>query len=451
MTQPPEPGPVKTGSMALTMVVYNWLMIAALGLLFPIWAAWMGARSKHRQVFLGRFFMPALRGEPHGCGDQPGPIWVHALSVGEVLSAEPLVKALAHRYGSGSLVFTASTRTGIDTARRTIGPHVRDVRHFPYDTLFSVERALKVIRPRRVVIVETDIWPNFLYRLKRRRTPVHLVNARLSNRSFAGYRRVKFLMAPLLAVFGCICAQTDLDRRRFMDLGVAERRLRTVGNIKFDQAPVRVSSQDLRRLRETFCLPANALVWVAGSTHDGEEGLLGSALRRLRAVGLDPVLIVAPRDPGRAKEVCRTLIRSGVAAVTMDRIRMQPNPSKVVVVDRIGILRDLYALADVTFVGGSLVRVGGHNPLEPASLAKPVLFGPHTDDFGWICQTLETAGGALRVEDERQLAGQTGRLMVNHDWRRHIGRRAYDVFLANRGAVERTLAAIGATGDRWNR
>lgn len=429
------------------ILVYNVAMFMALGVLFPVWMPLVGFSQKYRRIFLKRSFMPSLSADWYDAGNRSKPIWVHALSVGEVLSAEPLVKALTRSHGAGRLIFTASTRTGFETAMRIIAPHVRAVRHFPYDTLFSVDRALRVIQPRQVVIVETDLWPNFLYRLKRSRTPVYLVNARLSKRSFRGYRRVRCLMTPLWSVFERICVQTDLDRRRFTCLGVGNRRLATVGNIKFDQTPICVSSDDIRQLRDTFRLPANALVWVAGSTHEGEEELLASAFVKLRASGCDAVLIVAPRDPNRADGVCRVFARSGVKAVTMHRLATQSEASDVVVIDRIGILRRLYALADVAFVGGSLVEAGGHNPLEPASLAKPILFGRHTDDFGWICQTLETAGGALRVDDERQLADQVRRLMADHEWRRHIGRCAHDVFSENRGAVARTLAVIGETMD----
>lgn len=422
---------------------YNVVMAIAIFLLWPVWVPLVWFRKKHRHTFFKRLFMEALPRNDTAPADVHGPIWIHALSVGEVLSAEPLVKALSQKYGAQALIFSASTQSGFETATRVIAPHVGELRHFPYDTFFSVNRALKVINPRRVVIVETDIWPNFLNRLSQCRIPVHLVNARLSDRSFQGYKRIGFLMAPLLSIFGRICVQTDSDRARFMDLGVPDERLATVGNIKFDQAPVSVSAEDLNQLSERLSLSAGSPIWVAGSTHEGEEAVLSDAYRTLSSSGIDPVLIVAPRDPGRATAVCKIFNRSGVDARTMAQIERQPGPSAVVVVDRIGILRNLYALADVTFVGGSLVDAGGHNPLEPASVAKPICFGPHTDDFRWICQALEDAGGAFRVNDASQLALGTSHLIVNHEANRRVGRRASEVFFKNRGAVERTLAVIG--------
>jgi 3-deoxy-D-manno-octulosonic-acid transferase len=425
--------------------IYNFIMIALFGVLCPIWVPLVWFRKKHRRTFFKRLFMAAIPRNDTDAAGVHGPIWIHALSVGEVLSAEPLVKALSQKYGAGALVFSASTQSGFETATRVIALHVGELRHFPYDTFFSVKRALQVVRPRRVVIVETDIWPNFLYRLKKCRIPVHLVNARLSDRSFQGYKRIRFLMAPLLSIFSRICVQTDADRARFLDLGVSDKRLATVGNIKFDQAPVSVSSDDLNQLSEQLSLSGRAPVWVAGSTHEGEEALLSDAYGTMRSSGIDPVLIIAPRDPDRAAAVCDLFNRSGIDARTMDQIERQPGPSAVVVVDRIGILRNLYALADVTFVGGSLVAAGGHNPLEPASVAKPICFGPHTDDFRWICQTLVDAGGAFRVNDARELSFRTHHLFENQEANRRAGRRASEVFFKNRGAVARTLAVIGTS------
>jgi 3-deoxy-D-manno-octulosonic-acid transferase len=433
------------------IIVYNLIMAVAIFLLWPIWVPVVWTRNKHRDTFFKRLFMQAL--SPIGPESPVArrPIWIHALSVGEVLSAESLVKALAQKHGPRALVFTASTQTGVEMATRLIAPHVSAVRYFPYDALFSVNRALRVIQPRQVVIVETDIWPNFLYRLRRCRIPVHLVNARLSERSFRGYRRVGWLMAPLLSVFGRICVQTDSDRQRFRTLGVPDENVATVGNIKFDQPPATLSTAEIKQLREQFKLPADVPIWVAGSTHEGEEDVLSVAYRAVYASGIHPALIVAPRDPGRADSVCTLFKRSGCNASILAHLEKQPVPPSVVVIDRIGILRKLYALADVAFVGGSLVKAGGHNPLEPASVAKPVLIGPHTEDFRWICQTLEAAGGAIRVHDAQQLAATVIRLIANQADCRGVGRRAYQVFAENRGAVARTLAVIESCADRGDR
>jgi 3-deoxy-D-manno-octulosonic-acid transferase len=431
--------------MTALIVIYNVLMLVGLCLLCPVWPVLLVHREKHRRLFFNRLFMhsidvAAIAAEPD---DRSERIWVHALSVGEVLSAEPLVKALAQRYGSGNLVFTASTQTGFTLASRVISPYVSALRHFPYDTILSVKRSVGIIRPRKVVIVETDIWPNFLFHLHQRRIPVYLVNARLSDRSFRGYRRLGFLMMPLLSVFDAICVQSESDRLRFRQLGVADEKLAAVGNIKFDQAPVSVARSELDRLARRLNLASDAPIWVAGSTHDGEEEMVSAAFRRLQASGIDAAMIVAPRDPTRAKAVCTIFKRSGIDARTLSQIQRHPKAvQQVVVIDRIGVLRRLYALADVAFVGGSLVKAGGHNPLEPAAVGKPILFGPHTEDFRWICQTLEHAGGAIRVSDSDQLAEKVCGLLKNPRHRNQIGRRAFEVFGKHQGAVERTLTVL---------
>jgi 3-deoxy-D-manno-octulosonic-acid transferase len=422
-------------------------MLAAGITLAPVWVALVALRPKHRRVFFKRAFMPALEKRAFKGGQNGARIWIHALSVGEVLSAEPLVDALAKIHGAANLVFSASTFSGYETARRVISGKVGALRHFPYDTLFSVDRALRVFQPRWVVIVETDLWPNFLWRLKRRRIPVYLVNARLSENSFKGYRRIGFIMAPLLAVFARICVQTDADRRRFRGIGAADRQLITVGNMKFDQAPVDIPSGERSRLMNIFGLAPAAAVWVAGSTHPGEEQMLADACRKIRRSGIEAVLLVAPRDPGRADEVRGIFRRAGLRAMTLAEMESGAEPIDVVVIDRIGLLRKLYALADLAFVGGSLVKAGGHNPLEPASVARPVLFGPHTDDFAWICRTLEAAGGAIRIEDAHQLAEKVGELLGDKQMKRHVGRQAYGVFNRHRGAVTRTLAVLGDAAE----
>lgn len=432
------------------LLIYNFLMLAAICALSPVWIPLVALREKHRRTFFKRLFMPAITGAKNRaqCAANSHRIWIHALSVGEVLSAEPLVKALANKYGRAHLIFTTSTHTGFQTANRVIAAHVGAVRHFPYDTLFSVKRALNVIQPGQVVIVETDIWPNFLCGLNQNRIPVFLVNARLSDRSFRGYKRIGFLMAPLLAVFSRICVQTEADLQRFREIGVSDEKLTAVGNIKFDQAPVSIALEERRHLSHLFKLSPGTPVWVAGSTHPGEEEVLADACRQIRSSGIATRLMVAPRDPGRANDVCGIFNRAGIQAMTLGQMEKQPEATDVVAIDRIGILRQLYALADVAFVGGSLVRAGGHNPLEPASVAKPVLFGPHTDDFRWICRSLESAGGALRVCDSQQLAAAVGELILDKEKNSLIGERACAVFRNNRGAVERTLAAIGLDSDR---
>ena len=423
------------------IVLYNAILIGVIFLFFPLWIAMVGGREKHRTSFFKRLYMPPLK-EKNDRASSTDCIWIHALSVGEVLSAEPLVRALKKKYGRDRLVFTASTVTGYALAERVLASHVKGLRFFPYDLLFSVQRAIRVIRPCRVIIVETDIWPNFLHRMKRQRVPVFLVNARLSQHSFSGYKRISFLMAPLLSVFQRICVQTETDRHRFLELGVDGEKLVRAGNMKFDQDPVSSSVDERNRFLRRYRLPTDLPIWIAGSTHPGEEKMAIRACQYLTQRGIASILVVAPRDPARALDISRAFTAAGIPSQTLQQMEKAPVPVSAVIIDRIGMLRKLYVWSDVAFVGGSLVNAGGHNPLEPASAAKPILFGPHTEDFDWICKTLVHRQGAIRVNDASELGENVSHFLLHKDRSQRFGQRAYDVFRMHRGAVDRTLAVI---------
>ena len=426
------------------LFLYNLILVVAIGCLCPIWIPLVSLREKYRATVINRLAMAPISHNTNRLlsADTTCRRWIHALSVGEVMSAQPLVRHLSKQVGPESLVFTASTYTGYRTALQVMAPYVAAVRYFPYDLVFSVNRALRIIRPHQVIIVETDIWPTFLMRLQQCKIPVILVNARLSDRSWRGYKRCRPLMAPLLAMFTRICVQTELDRRRFLDVGAPDSKLVCVGNIKFDQPPIRLSAGDQRQLEARLNLPPGMPIWVAGSTHAGEEAMLISAYQRLRTAGGAPALVIAPRDPQRAVGICRRFQRAGLDAVLLKQAPDRDPPPRVVVIDRIGILRDLYTLADITFVGGSLINAGGHNPLEPASVAKPILAGPYTGDFRWIYEVLETNAGMQRVQDANELADCLSTMLQNQQQRARMGRQAFRVFRRHRGAVQRTVDVI---------
>ncbi|MDL2269423.1 3-deoxy-D-manno-octulosonic acid transferase [Desulfosarcina sp. OttesenSCG-928-A07] len=437
---------------------YNLLMMVVMIIAAPVWIVMGIASQKRRHTLFKRLFMARIR-HPH-CSAAPfsSPIWIHALSVGEVLSAEPLVIALKKSIGAENLIFTASTRTGFETASQVIFPHVAAIRYFPHDTVFSVLRAFDVIRPKQVIVVETDIWPNFLMLLKHRHIPVCLVNARLSDRSFAGYKRISFLMKPLLSVFDTICAQTEKDRQRFLALGVLAEKLAVPGNLKFDQPAIGGSPQKQDQIREKCRIPKGGFVWVAGSTHPGEEVMLAQAFgllqtrMREKQSDMNPenlFLVVVPRNPDRAREVANLFQSLKIPAATlMDRESRTRSEISVLVIDRIGLLRDVYAVCHGAFVGGSLVKAGGHNPLEPASAARPVLFGPYVDDFGWIYQELENAGGALCIRSVDTLA-KSLEWFLNHPEKAGImGNAGQAVFFRHQGAVQRTLDIIRPDGKK---
>ncbi|UCG65778.1 MAG: 3-deoxy-D-manno-octulosonic acid transferase [Deltaproteobacteria bacterium] len=429
------------------IVLYNILMFTGIALGFPLIIPMVLASDKRRKTLLPRLGLAAL---PEGISEHRShkpdskPIWVHALSVGEVISAFPLVKGLSGCFRDRNIVFSVSTKTGIEIADRLLKDYVDAIFFFPYDLAFSVKHISAKVDPAIVVIVESDIWPNFLFEMKRRKVPVALVNARLSNRSFLGYRRLSFFMEPLFLTFSKICTQTVEDAWRFEHLGVPSNRITKTGNLKFDQKYDPISKVELQRLRRSMHIRPGQNVLVAGSTHKGEETILVDAFSRMKEEFWDLLFIIAPRDPNRAESVCQIFRSAGFSAYLLkDLDRLAPDTRvDVIVIDTIGILKRLYALGDIAFVGGSLVHSGGQNPLEPALFSKPVLFGPDMSDFKQISHMLLESGGAFRVHDAESLYDTAAMLLWDHDRSKNMGKSAFDVFYANKGAVEKTVDAI---------
>lgn len=431
---PPYPGQGR-------VFLYNiaWMTAGLVG--WPVAAALFLGSRRHRDTMIHRFF-PARN--PRNRSGPGKSVWVHALSVGEVRSAVSLIEGLSRRSPPPALAFSASTRTGFDTAGKLVGRHAEDLFHFPVDFLLSVRRALDRAAPDLIVLVETDLWPNFLWETARRKVPVFLVNARLSDRSFHGYKRAQAITGPLFSLFSGVCVQTRKDGDRFRALGVPAKRIFRTGNLKFDNPVPEVSKAQGDRWRERLRIPASARVFVAGSTHAGEESDIAGAFRSHPAKEARLVLIVIPRDPSRAPVVAQLFRSSGFSAETLSRLDdpSLSRPVQVIIGDRIGVLPELYALGDAAFVGGSLVPGGGHNPLEPAAYGKPVLFGPDMSDFSDPAELLTAAGAARQVSCSRELAEQAVAILKTSQRRSRMGRKAMEVVRKNRGAVNRTLAAL---------
>jgi 3-deoxy-D-manno-octulosonic-acid transferase len=291
------------------------------------------------------------------------------------------------------------------------------------------------------VIVETDIWPNFLAETARRGVPVFLANARLSKRSLSGYRRAAFFIRPVFQCFAKICCQSALDADRFQRLGLPLELIPVTGSIKFDQTRESFPKSRLEEIRKTAGIPAGRKVMVAGSTHEGEEAVLAEALTLLKREFPDLCLIAAPRDPLRARAVRQVFQQAGFSGVLMSEPERCSDPD-VIIIDRIGVLNGLYAFADAAFVGGSLIRLGGHNPLEPAAWGRPILFGPYMSDFVEISHLLLESGGAEEVTDASSLYGAVKAILMGREKAEHMGSQALRVFQANKGAVERTVGII---------
>jgi 3-deoxy-D-manno-octulosonic-acid transferase len=379
----------------------------------------------------------ALR-ERFGFGVAPpaGAIWVHAVSVGEVQLAAALVRELRRRYPERALLVTTATPTGRRRALEAFGAEAA-VRYLPYDLPDAVARFLGRARPALALILETELWPNLYRECWRRGIPVLLANARLSPASVRRYRWLRGLIAETLAGV-TVAAQSAADAARFRELGAAPERVHEAGNLKFDVAVLPAVAREGAALRAA--LGAKRPVWVAGSTHAGEEEQLLDAHRLLGERVADALLVLAPRHPPRFEAVAALLGRRGVRFRRRTE-RLPPEPgTPVLLVDTLGELPAFYAAADVAFVGGSLVPVGGHNLVEPAALGRALLSGPATFNAEAVARLLREAGALEIVADSSALAARLAALLTDPAARARAGDRGLAVVAANRGALAKVLA-----------
>ena len=379
------------------------------------------------------------------------PLWLHAASVGEVQSLAPLVRQLRAALPALPLLVTVGTATGLARARQLwgqwAGPGLLPA---PWDLPGAARRFIDAVQPRAAVFVETELWPNLLHQASLTGIPLLLASARVSGRSAARYRRwATALMRDTTRAFTRIGAQTAADRERFISLGAQPQAVECWGNLKFDFVPPPGTAAQGRALRSMFA--PDRPMWVAGSTHSGEEEACLSAHASLqagaRARGAStPLLVIAPRRPERFEEVARLVAARGFSLRRhSDRASVTPPPAAdVLLVDQLGELLPYYAAADAAFVGGSLVPVGGHNLLEPAALGKPVLAGPHTGNAPDVAARLRSVGGLAIVEGAGSLAGALGELLGDAALARRRGDAAAAVVAANGGATTRALEAISA-------
>lgn len=363
-------------------------------------------------------------------------IWLHAVSVGEVQAAAPLVRALRTHYPRHTFVITTMTPTGAEQVRASLG---REVVHcyVPYDLPGAVRRFLTRIRPSAAIIMETELWPNIFHGCHVRSIPLLLVNVRLSARSAAGYRRIRHLTAEMLGHVSALAAQTRADAERVIALGVPAARVRVTGSIKFDvrlPASLREEAAVLRR-----SLGAERAVWIAASTREGEEPLILDALASVQRVLPQSLLVLVPRHPERFARVAALCRKHGFSTVLRSEQRACEPDTAVFIGDTMGELALLYAAADVAFVGGSLVPTGGHNMIEPAALGLPVIFGPHVFNFEEVSRLLCEAGAAEQVRTAEQLAAAVRTYLSDANLRHATGEKGMQLVAQNRGALDRVM------------
>jgi 3-deoxy-D-manno-octulosonic-acid transferase len=383
-------------------------------------------------------------------------IWIHAVSVGEVLTARALIPDLRRLYPRLRLFLSTTTITGQQIAKRSV-PGVDAVFYFPFDWAFIVRRTLRLVRPKLFIMMETEIWPNLLRECRRAAVRTILINGRISSRSYRRYRLVRPLFRRVLAHVDRFCVQGEESRRRLIDLGADPGRITLTGSLKFDSLDgPGVSSRTRARDRvlRFFRVPPSRPVIVAGSTMRDEERAIFRAFRRIKEVTTNPLLIVAPRHPERFADTVNLAQQAALVTMRRTELPIDDEPrAEVVVLDTIGELAQTYQIATVVFVGGSLVDVGGHNILEPAVFGKPIVFGPHMQNFAEITQTFLANDAALQVQSERELEDALVALLTDPVRRARLGAAARALVESNRGARDRSLTAIAELlpGDRSDR
>jgi 3-deoxy-D-manno-octulosonic-acid transferase len=374
---------------------------------------------------------------------RPAPVvLVHGVSVGEVKGALPLVRGIEERFPGLEVVVSATTNTGIGVARELF-PGRRVVR-FPADTSRAVRRFLERVGAGFVVLVELEVWPNFLRECNRRGAPVVVVNGRITEASHGRYLVFRKLL-PQFNRLSLLCVQDEGYARRFRDLWVSPERVVVTGSLKADRLSLGAAEPGAE-LRALLGAPAGVPVIVAGSTHEPEEALVAKAWRS-GAPGTR--LLIVPRHPGRAAEIARELGQAGERVQRLTELRAQaepPDPARPCVVDTMGELERVYGLADVVFVGGSLIPHGGQNMLEPAAQGKAVIFGPHVENFAREAELLVSSGACVQVRDAEHLACAFGELLAAPERRARMAELGLEVVRTQKGATKRTLDALAALG-----
>ncbi|OGW75267.1 MAG: hypothetical protein A2Z72_00880 [Omnitrophica bacterium RBG_13_46_9] len=370
------------------------------------------------------------------------PVWVHAVSVGEVLAAKNFVEKLTATPEGVKVVLSTTTKTGNAVAQNVLGKDILKF-YFPLDLSFAVRRAVDLINPRLMVIMETEIWPNLILELSGRKIPIVLLNGRISNKSFEGYRRIKFLFGDIFKRIDMFSMQTDKDAERIKALGAPEKNVIITGSMKFD-IDLR---ENVTRSKSELGIDESSLLIIAGSTHPGEEEVILGVYGKLAKEFQDLRLLIAPRHIDRVGSIKNLIEQKGFKAVALSEFikRGRKNPvlgDTVLILDTLGELRHLYRLATIVFMGGSLVRRGGHNLAEPAVFAKPILFGPHMFNFRDMARSFLEDNAAIEVKNSKELFNTLKILVKEGDKRAVLGSNAKKLIEKNKGATDRNICEV---------
>lgn len=404
----------------------------------------LAARQKYRHRFLRRLGWGLQQQLAQSLTPAATPtFWLHALSVGEVTSALPLVRGLRDTYPTASIVFSVTTRSGSEVARKLLFPHIDALIAAPLDLGPVVPMFIRAIRPDLFILVETDFWPHWLHFLARQGIPTLLVNGRISVASFQRYQRLLPLFRPMFGSFTLLSMQTAADAATMRNLGLNASRVMNLGNLKFDTSHLRTLEYDQSAIacnRERYGFASAPPLWICGSTHRGEEAIIFEVFCALRAHMYDLQLLLAPRNVERGQEIVALARQFGLSSRRWSND--QKGQGSLLILDTIGELAACYAMADVVFVGGSLVAAGGHNPIEPAAAGVAVIFGPHMEDFSEIAATLVQSGGALQITSTDALRTTIHHILTDSSLQQSMAKAGWRYVQDNRGVVRRHLQAI---------
>ncbi len=424
--------------------IYNALFTFFFCLSAPFYFLKMWRRGNWQQGFGQRFgrFSSAVKQSV----TNRQVLWIHAVSVGEVNIATQLIRALELRLPNLKTVVSTTTSTGMGELQKKLPSHIQKI-YYPVDRRNCVMRSVLSIHPDVIVLVEGEVWPNFLWYADDRRIPRFLVNARLSKRSYRGYRVAGFLFRSIFAGFAGVGCQNEEDARRLRALGCRSETIRVVGNMKFDAAKIEERRLlDVERLLHQLGLPKNTRLLVAGSTHAGEESIIAEVFLRLRQRFPELFLVLVPRHFERGKEVGRELAARKVRFIYRSEVtantQVQNRPLDCLLVNTTGELKYFYEHAAAVFVGKSLTAEGGQNPLEPGALGRPMVFGPNMQNFEAIARSLVDHKGARMIHDATELESALAEILADADLAAEMGANARKVIRANLGAVERTVEMI---------
>jgi 3-deoxy-D-manno-octulosonic-acid transferase len=411
-------------------LIYSVLMyLLTPYLLFRLW--WKGRKlPAYRQRMLERFSIGTVE-------TLPVDVWVHAVSLGEVIAATPLIDAMLEK--NWSILITTMTPTGSERVKARFGTKVMH-RYVPYDLPWVLRRFFRQVKPRAGVIMETELWPNLIYQAKVAKVPLFLANARLSERSLKGYLRFKFIFKPVLNHFSAIFPQTEDDAKRFITLGVHEKNAQVLGNMKFDLQTHTVNKEQFAGLKNAW--GNERVVVIAASTHENEESLILAQLKRLQQAIPDVVLLIAPRHPERFQTVYQLCEQSGFNTGLRSDVTTLSSANEVVVLDSLGELLGLFQISDYAFVGGSLVPIGGHNVLEPIAMGVPVFSGNQVHNFKTICRDLNDAEAIVLVSKAEELIDRIIQLHQDEVLKNRMVNNATSVLEQNKGAVLKHLQRI---------